>query len=204
MKLYTMAGACSLAPHIALQWSGLPFEAELVSHSDIKTERYLKINPAGSVPALVLKDDDVILQNIAILQFIAESSADANLMGKTPRERAETMRWLAHINSDVHKSFLPIFGPGQFADDDAGKELAANKAKEKLHTLFGAIDKHLEGKDWLANGRRSIADPYLFVVLRWARGKGVNLSGMENLAKFIERLRSDEGVKAAMKAERLS
>ena len=204
MKLYTMAGACSLAPHIALQWSGLPFDAELVSHSDIKTDSYLKINPAGSVPALVLDDADVILQNIAILQFVSESSPDANLMGKTPRERAETIRWLAHLNSDVHKSFLPIFGPAQFADDDAGKELAANKAKEKLHKLFGAIDKHLEGKEWLANGHRSIADPYLFVVLRWARGKGVDLSGMDNLAKFSERMGNDDGVKAALKAEGLS
>ena len=204
MKLYTMAGACSLAPHIALQWSGLPFEAKLVTHSDIKSDSYLKINPAGSVPALVLKDDDVILQNTAILQFVSESAPDANLMGKTPRERAETIRWLAHLNSDVHKSFLPIFGPGQFADDDAGKDLAAYKAKEKLHTLFGAIDKHLEGKEWLTNGRRSIADPYLFVVLRWARGKGVELSGMDNLAKFSERMGGDEGVKAALKAEGLS
>ncbi len=204
MKLYTMAGACSLAPHVALQWSGLPFEAELVSHSDTKSDRYLKINPAGSVPALMLNDDDVIVQNIAILQFIAESSPDANLMGKTPRERAETMRWLAHLNSDVHKSFLPIFGPGQFADDAAGKELAANKARGKLHKLFGAIDKHLEGHDWLANDRRSIADPYLFVVLRWARGKGVDLSGMDNLDKFSERMDNDAGVKAALNAEGLS
>lgn len=204
MKLYTMAGACSLAPHIALEWSGLPYEAEVVSHSDIKADKYLKINPAGSVPALLLKDDDVILQNIAILQYVAESSPDATLMGKSPRERAETMRWLAHLNSDVHKSFLPIFGPGQFADDDAGKESVANKAKEKLHKLFGAIDKHLEGKQWLANGRKSIADPYLFVVLRWAAAKGVDLSGMDNLAKFSERMGNDAGVKAVMKAEGLS
>ncbi|MEO6077103.1 MAG: glutathione S-transferase N-terminal domain-containing protein [Dokdonella sp.] len=204
MKLYTMAGACSMAPHIALQWSGLPFEAELVKHSDIKSESYLKINPAGSVPALVLDDGDVILQNVAILQFVSESSPDANLMGTTPRERAETMRWLSHLNSDVHKSFLPIFGPGQFAEDDAGKEFASNNAKEKLNKLFGAIDKHLEGKEWLANGRRSIADPYLFVVLRWAGGKGVDLSGMKNLEKFMEHMGNDIGVKAVMKAEGLS
>lgn len=204
MKLYTMAGACSLAPHIALEWSGLPYQAELVSHADIKTDSYLKINPAGSVPALALADDGVIVQNIAILQFIAESSPDANLMGKSMRERAETTRWLAHINSDVHKSFLPIFSSGQFADSDAGKELAAGKAREKLHTLFAGIDKHLQGREWLANDRKSIADPYLFVVLRWARGKGVDLSGMENLEIFSKRMGDDDGVKAAMKAEGLS
>lgn len=204
MKLYTMAGACSMAPHIALQWSGLPFEAEVVSHADIKTDRYLKINPAGSVPALALDGDDVIVQNTAILQYVSETAPDANLMGKTPRERAETMRWLAHLNSDVHKSFLPIFGPGQFADDAAGKKLVMEKAKDKLHTLFGAIDKHLEGKDWLANGRRSIADPYLFVVLRWARAKGVDLTGMDNLTRFSEHMDNDADVKAVLKAEGLS
>ena len=204
MKLYTMAGACSLASHIALEWSGRPYEAELVSRADIKSDRYLKINPAGCVPALALADDDVILQNAAILLFIAESVPIANLMGKTPREHAETLRWLGHINSDVHKSFVPIFGPGQFADDDAGKEVVVNKAKAKLRQLFVALDQHLEGREWLANGHRSIADPYLFVVLRWARASGVDISGLDNLAQFSKRMDNDAGVKAALKAEGLS
>ena len=204
MKLYTMAGACSLGPHIALEWSGLPYEAELVSHSDIKADRYLKINPSGAVPALLLSEDDVILQNVAILLYIAESAPNANLMGKTLREHAETLRWLAHLNSDVHKSFVPIFGPGQFADDDAGKEVVVNKAKAKLRQLFVALNQHLEGREWLANGHRSIADPYLFVVLRWARATGVDISGLDNLAQFSGRMDNDAGVKAALKAEGLS
>lgn len=202
MKLYTLPGACSLAAHIVLEWIGQPYEAEVVSREALKTS-YLAINPAGSVPALQLDDGDVLTQNVAILEFLADSNPTANLIGNTLRERAETLRWLAHINSDVHKWFAPIFGPGQYADDDAGKELAQAKARATLRRLYEALDAHLQGRDWLANDRRSIADPYLFVTLRWARGKGIDLSGLDNLARFFTAMRGDTGVQAAMQAEGL-
>lgn len=203
MKLYTLPGACSLAPHIALEWIGKPYEAEIVARDALKSS-YLRINPAGSVPALELDDGDVLTQNVAILEYLADSNPEAGLIGSTLRERAETLRWLAHINSDVHKWFAPIFGPGQYADDEAGQALVQSKAKQILRGLYEALDTHLKGREWLANDRRSIADPYLFVTLRWARGKGVDLSGLDNLARFMDRLRADAGVQAAMKAEGLA
>lgn len=203
MKLYTLPGACSLGPHIVLAWIGKPYEVEIVARDALKTS-YLAINPSGSVPALQLDDGDVLVQNVAILEYLADSSPEANLIGSTLRERAETMRWLAHVNSDVHKWFAPIFGPGQYADDDAGKELVQAKAKLVLRGLYEKLDAHLQDRDWLANNRRSIADPYLFVTLRWARGKGVDLSGLDNLARFMANMRADAGVQAAMAAEGLA
>ena len=111
MKLYYLPGACSLADHIALCWSGLPFEVEAVPRDQLKGE-FLKINPSGSVPALALDDGTVLTQNLAILNYIADLAATANLAGKTPRERAEALRWTAFVNADVHKFFSLIFGAG--------------------------------------------------------------------------------------------
>ncbi|HYM85671.1 MAG TPA: glutathione binding-like protein, partial [Pseudoxanthomonas sp.] len=65
---------------------------------------------------------------------------------------------------------------------------------------FERVDAQLQGKDWLT-GARSIADPYLFVTLRWARGTRVDLSGLDNLERFFTRMRADAGVAAAMEAE---
>lgn len=81
-------------------------------------------------------------------------------------------------------------------------ELSKDNARKKLRGLFERLDAQLEGKDWLT-GQRSIADPYLFVTLRWAKGAQVDLSGLENLGRFFARMRADAGVATALQAEGL-
>ena len=53
MKLYSKPGACSTADHIALQWTGQPFEVEVVTQQQIKEPAFLAMNPAGAVPVIV-------------------------------------------------------------------------------------------------------------------------------------------------------
>ncbi len=204
MKLYYLPGACSLADHIALYWSRLPFEVEAVPRDQLKGE-FLKINPAGSVPALALDDGTVLTQNVAILNYIADLAPAANLAGTTPRERAEALRWTAFVNSDIHRFFSLVFGAGRLlAGEDAQNELIAS-ARSTLRGLFQTADAQLGyGNGWLANGTRSIADAYLFVVLRWAKGKGVDLSGLTHIEAFYATMREDDGVKRAMVAEGLA
>lgn len=201
MKLYTSPGACSLADHIALQWTGAPFEAQVVSRSDRKQPEFLALNPAGAVPVLQ-HDDWVLTQNAAILNYIADKFPEAGLGGDgTPESRAETNRWLAFLNADVHPTFHPMFGSTAALGEDADGK-AKELAKRKLRGYFERADAQLAGKDWLT-GSRSIADPYLFVVTQWAKKSGVDLSGLDNLARFDAQMAADAGVQAAQKAEGL-
>ena len=109
MKLYTKPGACSLADHIALQWTGQPFDVQVVTQEYIKSPEYLAKNPAGQVP--LLEDGDFLLtQNAAILGYIADSYPQALLAGDgSPRQHAEAMRWLAFCNADIHPQFGALF-----------------------------------------------------------------------------------------------
>ena len=200
MKLYYMPGACSLADHIALQWTGAPFEVTQMSRESIKSPEYLAINAGGNVP-LLQHDDLTLTENVAILGYIADLFPEAGLLGDgTLRSRAEVMRWLAFLNSDVHKAFKPIFTPHRILPrDDMVGELAAT-ARQQVRTLLERLDDQLEGRDWLADAR-SIADPYLFVILRWAIALDVDLDGLDNLARFFERMHRDEGVRAALIVE---
>lgn len=199
MKLYYMPGACSMADHITLQWIGQPYTAKKMSHDDLKSPEYLKLNPAGAVPVLEV-DGWVLTQNVAILSYLADKHPDAKLGGDgSVQGRAEVNRWLAFLNADVHTSFHPLFGSTGYLDE-AAAEQTKERAKSKLHDLFGRLDKQLAGKDWLT-GSRSMADPYLFVVLRWAKSSGVDLAGYDNLDRFFERMLADEGVKKVLAAE---
>ncbi len=201
MKLYYMSGACPLAAHIVLEWIGAPYETVEVKRDQLKSPGYLKLNPGGLVPALV--DGDVVLtENVAILHYLAELHPQANLDGDgTPRSHAEVNRWLGFINSDMHQSFKPIFAPGRFLADEAQHEELAARAKDKLRGLFTLIETPLAQHAWLAGAQRSIADPYLYVLLRWAKAKAIDLSGLTHIESFFQHMDADSGVKAALRAE---
>ncbi|WP_454830903.1 glutathione S-transferase family protein [Pseudoxanthomonas wuyuanensis] len=200
MKLYYFPGACSLADHIALQWTGIAHEAVRVSPEAIKSDEYLQMNPNGTVPML-LHDGFVLTENIAILGYIAEQRPEAALLGDgTARGRADVMRWLSYLNSDVHMAFKPIFTPWRFLPDEAQADALHEQARIMIGVHLQRLDNQLEGKDWLV-GTRSIADPYLFVILRWAIRKNIPLDDFRNLLNFLERMFTDEGVFAAIVSE---
>jgi glutathione S-transferase len=201
MKLYTSPGACSLADHIALQWTGAPFEAQIVSRDDRQQPWYRALNPAGAVPVLQ-SGEWALTQNSAILNYIADKFPAAKLGGDgTPESRAEVNRWLSFVNADVHPAFHPLFGSAAALGSEAEAKAKA-AAMQKLRGYFERADAQLAGKDWIT-GSRSIADPYLFVVTQWAKKMGVDLSGLSNLDAFDRRMAADDGVQAAMKAEGL-
>src|SRR5690606_3593686 len=98
-------------------------------------------------------------------------------------------------------AFHPFFGSTAYLGEDAAAK-TKEAAGKKLRGYFERVDAQLAGSDWLA-GSRSIADPYLYVVTRWAKAQGIDLSGLSNLEAFFARMAADAGVRAALKAEGL-
>jgi glutathione S-transferase len=204
MELYFLPGTCALADHIVLEWIGRPYEAKQLSHEALKSPQYLKLNPAGVVPTLVDDDGWVLTENAAILNYLLDRFPETGLGGDgSPRARATVNRWLAFINSDVHKSFAPLFSPGRFHPDHAQHDILRERARGRIRDQLSILDKRLGEVDWLA-GHKSPADAYLFVVLRWARKSGVDLSGFDALDGFFDRMKADAGVKRALEAQGLS
>ncbi len=203
MKLYTKPGACSTACHISLHWSGAAFGVQVLTAEEMKAPAYLAINPAGAVPALE-NGDFVLTQNAAIVGYIADLNPAAGLAGDgSPRQRAEANRWLAFCNADVHPAFHPLFGPARFIGDESQFDALKAAARLRLRGLYERAERQLEGREWIA-GFRSYADPYLYITLRWASKTGVDLSGFDNLAAFVQRMQADAGVQAALKVEGLA
>ena len=149
------------------------------------------------------QDGWVLTQNAAILNYLADAHPEAKLGGDgTPKGRADVNSWLAFLNADVHPAFHPLFGSTAYLEDPAAIEKTKDAARIKLGGLFERADKQLAGRDWLT-GARSIADPYLYVVQRWAKSLGVDLSGRDNLAKFAAHMEADPAVKKVLKEEGL-
>jgi glutathione S-transferase len=203
MKLYSFSGSCALASHIVLEWIGKPYTVQLMQKEELSRPAYRQLNPNGQVPTLEEDDGWILFENAAILNYLADKYPDAKLGGDdTPRGRAEVNRWLGLINSDMHPAFKPLFGTTAFLGDPAAIEKTKDNARKRLRGYFELVDAQLGKHDWLA-GTRSIADPYLFVLVRWSRAVKVDLSGLDNLKKFEQRMRADSGVQNALKGERL-
>lgn len=201
MKLYYMPGACSLATHIVLEWTGAKYETQKITHDQLKSPEYLKVNPMGAVPALEV-DGHILTQNAGALNYLAEAHPEARLRGDgTPLGVAEVERWLGFVNSDVHPAYKPLFGSTGYLEDEAMIEKSKVNARQRLRQLFKILNDHMKGRDWIAGPTRSIADPYLYVMLRWAKAQKIDLSGLDDLERFFARVSADEGVKKVLIAE---
>ena len=203
MKLYCMPGACSLADHIVLEWVGADYELKKLEHDQIKQDWFLKLNPAGAVPVLVLDDDRVLTQNVAILHYLADIHPQPALAGMgTAESRAEVNRWLGFLNADMHPAFKPLFGATGYLEDKDAIDKTRDNARETLRGLFQRVDQQLGRHEWLAE-TRSITDPYLFVMTRWAKSMKVDLSGLDKLDAWFGRMQEDPGVTKALRDEGL-
>ncbi len=200
MKLYHMPGVCSLADLIVLEWIGVAHEIVRMNLENIKSPDYLAINADGTVP-LLKHGDFSLTENVAILGYLADLYPEARLLGDgTPHARAEVMRWLGFLNSDVHMTFKPIFTPTRFLQDQAFAGEIADTARTHMRTYLERLDARLDGRNWLT-GERSIADPYLFVILGWAINTKVGLQGFENLSRFVDHMNLAAGVRTALATE---
>ncbi len=200
MKLYYFPGACSLASHIVLEWIGAPYETVKLDLASTKSPEFLALNPNGAVPVLV-DGKFVLSQNAAILYYLAEMNPSAQLLGDgTPSGRADVLRWLSLLNSDVHPAFKPLFKPKHFHPDSAVSGALKVSARSHVREFLERLDGRLQGRDWLAD-ERSIADPYLFVLLRWTIKLEIDSTGLANLQRFFARLQGNDGVRAAIVAE---
>ncbi|MDG2954984.1 glutathione S-transferase N-terminal domain-containing protein [Bisgaard Taxon 10/6] len=204
MKLYYLKGACSLVPHIALEWIGKPFEAVEVSREQIKSPEYLALNPQGAVP--LLQDGDLVLsQNIAILSYLDDLYPEAKLFGSTTvQDKAKAMKWLAFCNADLHKAFVPVFRPPVYAqgNEELLKQVRQTAGQQILNLL--AIADDCLGKQIFLGERISVADAYLYVELRWCNALGLDCSHLRHLDAFYRRVGENAGVQAALKAQGLS
>ena len=69
-----------------------------------------------------------------------------------------------------------------------------------MRTYLDQLNARLQGRDWLVD-ERSIADPYLLVMVRWALKLKIGLEAFGNLVRFRERMLADAGVRTAITAE---
>ena len=200
MDVYYSPLACSISTRITVYEADAEEEVRL-NRVDTKTQTteggvdYRTINAKGLVPSLRIGDGEVLTENAAVLQYLADAFPDAGLAPQagTP-ERYRLQQWLSFIGSELHKAvFAPLLSSK--SNDDA-KAFAREGAKERLDFL----NSHLAGRDYLID-RFSVADAYLMAVLNWAPFVGIDLAPWPAVTAYRDRVSARPSVARALREE---
>ena len=199
MKLYFAPGACSLAPHIALREAALEFDLEQVDLRAKQTKSggdYRAINPKGGVPALGLDDGQVLTEAAVILQYIADRKPASQLAPAAGTiERYREQEWLNWVATELHKGISPFFNPKA---SDEWKQVLRDRLAFQFEFLNGRM-----AKPFLMGAQYTVADSYLYTILRWTKLHNIELGKWPDIPAFMARVEARPAAQAALKAEGL-
>ncbi|MFZ5779019.1 MAG: glutathione S-transferase family protein [Pseudomonadota bacterium] len=201
LKLYYAPGACSTASHIGLEESGADYEAQALSFAknEQKTPEYLRINPRGRVPALVV-DEGTIVENTAILDYVANRYAP-HLMPGDPAGRARAISLMAWFSNNVHPAFTHIGRPERFATDTSVFDHLRAVGRENFHAALKEIDALLAGKQWILGDQFSVVDGYALVFYGWGKRIGLPVAELENYTAWKDRMLARPAVGRVLERE---
>jgi glutathione S-transferase len=191
-QLYYSPGTASLAAHWMLIEIGAPFELVLTDTATgaQKHPDYLKLNPSGVVPTLIV-DGAPVCEVAAILMLLAERHADKGLAPAAGAPgRAAYLQWMVYLANTVMPAFRAWFYPHEPAGE-AGTEAAAAVARERLEVVWDRIDAHLaDAGPYMLGERLSAVDFLATMLMRWSRNMPRPATAWPNIARYLARMRA--------------
>ena len=197
--LFSMPGTCALSVHVALKWAGADYALEVMKRGANRDPAFLAMNPAGQVPTVKLEGGRILTEAHAILLWVADSHPESGLAPSSADAlaRYEMEEALAFMTGEIHGAFVPLFVPGRFLDDEAMAGAVKHAAQQRVRPMLERLDARLGAQRFLL-GTRTVADPFLYVLTRWAGMLDGGLGAMPNLVRFRTAMEADPAVAAAL------
>ena len=205
LNLYYSPGACSLAPHILLEASGLPFKITNVkSGGNGWLQELVKLNPKKQVPFIELEPGVILTEGSAIFTAISQLAPNKNFLGETRVEVLRSYEWISYLAASVHANkFDAIFKPERYINDKSLHPTVKDLAKQGLREAFGYVEQKLVELKPIDHENLRAVDAYLFVFFRWAINV-LQFDVEKDFPRYYERMiavSKFEAVQRAMKAE---
>jgi glutathione S-transferase len=205
-QLYYSPSTASLAVHWMLIEVGAPFELVLTDTATgaHKQPDYLKLNPGGVVPTLIV-DGAPVLESTAILMLLAERHADKGLAPDTGTpERAAYYQWMVYLANALLPGFRAWFYPHEPAGEPHG-EAAQAVARARIEAVWDRVDAQLAGKGpYMLGERLSAVDFLATMLMRWSRNMPRPATAWPNIARYLSRMRAMPSLREVHAREGLS
>ena len=210
IQLHYYPSTASMAPHILLEETGVPFELVLVDRTEgvHKTQQYLRLNPNGLIP--VLTDGDLVLyESAAICLHLCDSVPEAALapaLGSP--ERAHFYKWLMWLTNTLQATLSIYFYPERWmnASNPAGAAELRTHAEARVRVLLDQLDAELarHGGPWLLGANYTALDAYALMLCRWTRNFTQPARTRPQLGPYLQRVLARPAVIRAFNAEGLA
>jgi len=202
ITLYYGPGACSMASHIALEELGLKYDAVKLNlaEGDQRKPEYLKLNPRGAVPTLVV-DGEAMTENVGILTYLAGGMPKKGLWPDDTWHQGKAISTMAWLSNTVHVAYRSYVRPARYSDDPAGQETVKAKGKQSFHEYLKEIDRLLEGRQWAVGDHYTVVDGYLLVFYRWGNRAGLPVKELANYTRLANKVLARPAVKKVMADE---
>ncbi|MEJ1098542.1 MULTISPECIES: glutathione S-transferase family protein [unclassified Pseudoxanthomonas] len=206
ITLYYSRSTASLVVHWLLIELGVPHELHELDFDkrDQKSPEYLKINPAGVVPTLVI-DGRVLTEAAAIVMHLADMHPEADLAPAlaTP-ERAQYYRWMFFCANTL----MPAYRAWFYSDEIAGaanSDATQHHARLKLEAAWQQVADHLRDHGpYLLGTQRSAADFLLTMLMRWSRNMPKPTDSWPALHAYAQRMKAMPSFKEVYAREGLT
>ena len=202
IKLYYAPGACSLASHCAIEETGVSYETQRLNlaEGDQRKPEYLKLNPRGRVPTLVV-GDQILTENVGIMTYFGGGYPDANIWPKKTWDQAKLLSTMAWLSNTVHPAYGHYVRAARYVDGDDHQAAVKEKGLANFRGHLEEIDKLLEGHKWAIANQYTVADPYLLVFYRWANRAKLPVKELKNYTALVDRVMSRKAVHKVMQDE---
>lgn len=202
LTLYYCPGLCSLASHITLEESGADYVAKpiMVMKGEHMGADYLRINPRHKVPALAI-DNVILVENAAIMAYVARQYPKANLKPQDPLEEAKwlsTMTWFADT---LHPGFTRIFRADKFSDDKAAHAGIKEAGKKEAWENLREIDGILGTRQWVMGHQFTTCDPYAMVFYSWGLRAELPMEELQSYTAWKDRMLTRPAVRRILEKE---
>jgi len=177
LKFYMTPGSCSTGIHILLEECGLVFEAHLVNllEGDNRKPDYLKLNPRGTIPALVREDGSSLTDFLSIAWWLARAHPWCKLLPDSLDGELRVMETMSYAVNTIHgHGFTRIFTAENYSPNQSEHERIQAEGLSIVKKGFALLAKELEGNEYLCD-RFSVGDAALFYVEFWAERIGIEL-----------------------------
>jgi glutathione S-transferase len=201
LTLYYGPGACSMASHIVLEESGEKYTPKKMdlSKGEQRDPEYLKKNPQGRVPLLILDDGTPLAENTAILPYLGKRF---KTWPTDAAKEAKALSMIGYFAASVHPAHAHVGRPERYTDDKSAYPGIKEQGLKTFHGYLKQIDEKLAGREWLGDSY-SVLDPYGFVFYTWGVRRELPMGELKNYTAFKDRMVKREAVGRVLEDEKI-